>query len=710
MFTATFLGHQSWLFGTATTRLLVDPVLTTAIGHDGSVGEVFPPRAIDAARFPALDGVLITHEHDDHFDIPSLNLIARSVPILLSVRSSVAARRILRDMGFAVTLVETGRRYTVGDLEVHLFTPDHRRSDSDEWDVVQFLVRDVTGHGSLFTPVDTAATMTTKEQLVKLLARPGLICHTNNAMSWAAMSAGVVPPVDPVVDAMQFTAGLLRHDADVRALWGIPAGTVFCGGGSSFPGPRAPLNASAFPIDSQRVCDALAALDPGHPVIAPLPGQIITMVDGRVTDTATRARFVAVAPEAEWPARGCAAEVELLDDYLPASGRDRLTADEVDELRGHLSQLARFLYGRDQFRQLYSRHEVGADGRRNALALVLRGADGAHVLEYSPQACDFVDSACDDPVAELASGIEVWGTDLLAACRGELAPSMLVFGRARYWNFRPEELRIDVVPLMVFFHPLSRPEAFYALYRSLLGRAATAPVIPAARRAPTARAVARATPAEVRTAGRVRDRQVVTVIDDFYDDPMAVRELALAASYRRESGYPAPGTIARADLDVTAARDRIADILGVRLRASQSALWNTFRMQLAGDRHNVEAGARIHAHAGLGWVGLIYLTLPEHCRGGTAFYRHRATQLSDLSDPGSVEATLAARGWSFAELVERLDAEGNLLSEWDHLFTIPMKFNRLVIFRGGLFHGLGALFGTEAANARLTQNLAFDPA
>src|SRR5262249_48600652 len=104
MFSTTFLGHQGWLFSTATTRLLVDPLLTAHIGHGGVVGRVYPPRIFDLDAFPAIDAVLLTHEHEDHFDIPSLNRLDRGIPIVLSQRSSGAARAILDEMGFRVLL------------------------------------------------------------------------------------------------------------------------------------------------------------------------------------------------------------------------------------------------------------------------------------------------------------------------------------------------------------------------------------------------------------------------------------------------------------------------------------------------------------------------------------------------------------------------------------------------------------------------------
>ena len=74
------------------TTLLVDPLLAEDFGHTlRNRFMVYPPRRVDVGRMPALHGVLITHEHEDHFDPPGLARLPRTVPMYLSARASVAA-------------------------------------------------------------------------------------------------------------------------------------------------------------------------------------------------------------------------------------------------------------------------------------------------------------------------------------------------------------------------------------------------------------------------------------------------------------------------------------------------------------------------------------------------------------------------------------------------------------------------------------------
>src|SRR5687767_10301992 len=99
MLGVTFLGHQGWLFTAERARLLVDPLLSEPIGHLGLMASIFPPRDLRLASFPSVDAVAFTHEHEDHFNIPSVNRLARDVPIYVPARSSVALRSILGEMG-----------------------------------------------------------------------------------------------------------------------------------------------------------------------------------------------------------------------------------------------------------------------------------------------------------------------------------------------------------------------------------------------------------------------------------------------------------------------------------------------------------------------------------------------------------------------------------------------------------------------------------
>src|SRR4051794_11664617 len=65
----TWLGQVGFLVETAGMRILVDPWISP---HDGRLIEP-PPLDLVADR---IDAVLVTHEHDDHLDLPFLREVA----------------------------------------------------------------------------------------------------------------------------------------------------------------------------------------------------------------------------------------------------------------------------------------------------------------------------------------------------------------------------------------------------------------------------------------------------------------------------------------------------------------------------------------------------------------------------------------------------------------------------------------------------------
>jgi L-ascorbate metabolism protein UlaG (beta-lactamase superfamily) len=72
----TWVGHASWLIQLDGISLLVDPIFSDRIGP--GVRRFVPP-AIAVAELPKIDAQLVTHNHRDHLDVPSLKAVGRPV-------------------------------------------------------------------------------------------------------------------------------------------------------------------------------------------------------------------------------------------------------------------------------------------------------------------------------------------------------------------------------------------------------------------------------------------------------------------------------------------------------------------------------------------------------------------------------------------------------------------------------------------------------
>jgi L-ascorbate metabolism protein UlaG (beta-lactamase superfamily) len=480
-FAVTFLGHQGWFVRGDDTAILIDPLLCEPFGAAHALDyRVWPPRAWTVGELPPIDAVVLSHEHDDHFDIPSLAKLDRRVAIYLSSRSSPAARGILAAMGFTdVRPLAPGARVAIGALDVLPFTGDHVNVNcGEEWDTLPMIVRHRGGAGSLFTMVDITITPQHVEWARAAVSRPGLVTWTNNSMDWSHMTDWLPVRADATHQAfMKMGTG---HKL-IASTWGTPAAMLTCAGGFSFAGgdDRAWLNAHAFCVDMEQVCKAMLGVYRKERFVAARPGNTFAMKANRLERVDDRAPFLASVPAAEWPSRAKQAgdpRAGDVPDYAPATGRRELTDAERGELAERVGAVAGELVGGAVFRGLCSL--LATEHPRPTFAFVARDGDARREYAYDLVDCRFVGGPFDAGARTLA-GLECWGSDLLAVLRGELGPIALSFGRARLWNALPARFRFKIFDeLHRISHPMRRADAYAATYARLYApHASEAPVI-----------------------------------------------------------------------------------------------------------------------------------------------------------------------------------------------------------------------------------------
>lgn len=464
--------------------MLVDPLLCEDYGEAYALGyRMYPPRRLDAAAFPPVDALILTHEHDDHFDIPSLARLDRDIPVFLSMHSSSAAFQILRDMGFAVSPLVPGAPLRVSDLEIVAFCGDHLSINSDdEWDALPFIIRDLGGSGSLFSMVDIMMVPGHLAWAKACAARPGLVTWTNNTLDWGFMAeyladvAAAESGTQPCIERMDTGRQMIRSH------WGEPAAMLMCAGGFTFQGERGWLNDRVFGIDVETVARVLGSRHPGERFFSTIPGQTFWMESNRLVKVDERTPFLGALPRAEWTARRH--EPIAIPDYTPATGRRDLGDGDAARLDAALQELAAVLVGGILFRSLHSLLTVMTGNRKPTFALILRhGTDGAAlVYEYDASACAFVPGVAEGTRDVYLACMACWATDLLAVLTGELGPISMAYGRARLWNALPQGFRFDLFEAMYrLSHPLRRPAAFLKTYRRILEKQAdVVPVVRAA--------------------------------------------------------------------------------------------------------------------------------------------------------------------------------------------------------------------------------------
>ena len=466
-FGVTFLGHQGWMIRSGSSCVLIDPLLWDEFGAVHALQyAVHPPRVFGPEAFPAVDAVILSHEHDDHFDIPSLARLDRRIPVFISAHSSSAALQIIREMGFGVQLLVPGVPLAIGELQIIPFSGDHFSVNcADEWDALPYLVRDAGGSGSFFSMVDVALVPAHVQWAKAYVSRPGLVTWSNNALDWSHMSDRVA---DDLGTEQCFRAMGAGHHL-ISTQWGKPSAMLMCAGGFAFNGEQTWFNERVFWVDTERVCARLASIYRDEGFYSALPGQTFWMEGNRLTTIEESTSFLATVPRSQWPARGRRIR-EDIPDYAPATGRRDLDSGDDALLREGLRRLAVALVGGFLFRSLHSMLAVEAQGRKPTFAFVLRhGSEGSTlVFEYDASACAFVPVVFAHPRDVYLAGWECWATDLIAVLQGELGPIALMYGRGRLWNHLPQRFCFDMQEaLSRVSHPLSNPGGYLKMYRRM---------------------------------------------------------------------------------------------------------------------------------------------------------------------------------------------------------------------------------------------------
>jgi len=185
------------------------------------------------------------------------------------------------------------------------------------------------------------------------------------------------------------------------------------------------------------------------------------------------------------------------------------------------------------------------------------------------------------------------------------------------------------------------------------------------------------------------------IVDDFFDSAVQLREAALRLDYPDVQGK-FPGRNSQQRLQLEGLDQEVSRLVGEPLVSMPPPqAHGKFRIATAGD----VGSAKVHVDTAH-WSGILYLSRPEDCRGGTEFFRHRATN----SDRGPISDEEAqAQGYAGAKQMISDILERDTMNDdaWELTMRVPMRFNRLVLLRPWLWHTAGEAFGDSLANGRL---------
>ncbi len=191
------------------------------------------------------------------------------------------------------------------------------------------------------------------------------------------------------------------------------------------------------------------------------------------------------------------------------------------------------------------------------------------------------------------------------------------------------------------------------------------------------------------------------IVDDFLNNAEQLREAGLKLSYPDVQGnFPGRNSVER--INIEGLEDIVSRLVGEPLVPMPPPESHAkFRLTRAADTGR----AKVHidrAH----WSGILYLSRPEDCQGGTEFFRHKRTN-TDRAPVNDQE--LQALGYDSQEAMYRdiVKKDTNNDDAWEKIMEVPMRFNRLILLRPWLWHTAGRAFGDSAENARLVYLMFF---
>ena len=115
----TWVGHASFVVRTGGLLVATDPIFSTRIG--GAVRRLVPP-GLALEELPAIDVVLVTHNHMDHMDLPTLRRIGPGALYVVPLGNG----GILLKAGLEkVVELDWWQSHRVGEVEVTLVPARH---------------------------------------------------------------------------------------------------------------------------------------------------------------------------------------------------------------------------------------------------------------------------------------------------------------------------------------------------------------------------------------------------------------------------------------------------------------------------------------------------------------------------------------------------------------------------------------------------------
>jgi hypothetical protein len=186
-------------------------------------------------------------------------------------------------------------------------------------------------------------------------------------------------------------------------------------------------------------------------------------------------------------------------------------------------------------------------------------------------------------------------------------------------------------------------------------------------------------------------KKSIVVVDDFYDNPMTIRNFALNQNFNITGNYPGHRTESLINEE---AEEKLSSIVkgtwgdDVDFPRHEGSYQGCYQHAVAWEK------SWIHYDHWNEYACVIYLTPDAPLHTGTALYKHKATGITEKPDNDA--------------LCERLLSDGRDYTKWDITDRVGNIFNRAIIYPGNKFHSSIEYFGFDKYTGRLFQTFFFN--
>lgn len=181
----------------------------------------------------------------------------------------------------------------------------------------------------------------------------------------------------------------------------------------------------------------------------------------------------------------------------------------------------------------------------------------------------------------------------------------------------------------------------------------------------------------------------IFVVDNFYEDPYLIRNIALQQEYVQNGSV---GVRSLQQFDFPGIREAFEKIIGSPIKK-----WTETHGICTRFQYCTPSDPLVYHCDHSRWAAVVYLTPDAPYETGTSLLAHKKTRIRTNEDP-KIETC-------FTDLGEPYFLDGTHFEEVD---TVGNVFNRLVIWDGRSIHAARKYFGNKKENARLFQVFFFD--